>query len=94
MSRHVAYVEAKGLPTPSRIQRQRRIIRGLSERYRSLSESAGGAPVGWLRPSAGFPFSRRTSPEDALAKLVAVLDEVDPDWRSFVHVWDGFYGRL
>jgi hypothetical protein len=27
----------------------------------------------------------RTSPEDA----VALLDEVDPQWRSFMKVWDG-----
>jgi len=28
----------------------------------------------------------RTPPEDAVARLVALLDEVDPEWRSFVKV--------
>jgi hypothetical protein len=31
----------------------------------------------------------RTSPEDAVARLVALLDEVDPQWRSYVKVRDG-----
>jgi hypothetical protein len=36
----------------------------------------------------------RTPPEDAVAKLVALLDEVDPEWRSFVKVWDGVRGGI
>jgi hypothetical protein len=34
----------------------------------------------------------RTTPEEAVATLVAVLDDVDPQWRSFVQVWDGVRG--
>lgn len=36
----------------------------------------------------------RTSPEDAVAKLVLLLDDVDPQWRSFVKVWDGLRGGI
>ena len=81
-----------GLPTPRRIGRQRRILRALSQRYRALPESAGGAPDQPLRPIASFGFSMRTTPEEAVATLVAVLDDVDPQWRSFVQVWDGVRG--
>jgi hypothetical protein len=89
VSRHVAHVEARGLPTPGRIRRQRRILAALSERYTALAPEAGGAPKQDLRPIASFGFSMRTSPEDAVARLVALLDVVDPQWRSFVKVWDG-----
>jgi len=94
MSRHVAHVEGKGLPTPGRIRRQRKILNALSERYTALSESAGGAPAQGLRPIATFGFSTRTSPEDAVAKLVELLDDADPGWRSFVKVWDGVRGGI
>ena len=36
----------------------------------------------------------RMEPEDAVRKLVAHLDEVDPEWRSFVKVWDGVRGGM
>jgi hypothetical protein len=36
----------------------------------------------------------RTEPEDAVRKLVALLDEVDPEWRSFLIVWDGLRGGV
>jgi hypothetical protein len=36
----------------------------------------------------------RTTPEEAVGKLVAVLDEVDTEWRSFVQVWDGLRGGI
>ena len=70
MSRHVAHVEAKGIKTPSRIERQRRILDAVSSRYRALPESAGGAPAQPLRPIVTFAFSMSTSPEEAVAKLV------------------------
>jgi hypothetical protein len=54
----------------------------------------GGAPAQPLRPIASFGFSMRTTPEEAVATLVAVLDEVDPEWRSFVQVWDGLRGGV
>ena len=57
VSRHVVHVEAKGLPTPGRLHRQRRIIAALSEQDASLDASAGGAPSTWLRPIASFGFS-------------------------------------
>jgi hypothetical protein len=94
VSRHVVHIEAKGMPTPGRIRRQRQILQGVSERYRALPEDAGGAPPQPIRPIASFGFSMRTTPEDAVAKLVAVLDEVDPEWRSFVQVWDGLRGGI
>jgi hypothetical protein len=94
VSRHVAHVEGKGLPTPRRIRRQREILNALSLHYAALPRSAGGAPSQRLRPVASFGFSRRTSPEDAVAKLVAILNDVDPAWRSFVKVWDGVNGGV
>jgi hypothetical protein len=36
----------------------------------------------------------RTSPEEAVAKLVELLDDVDTAWRSFVKVWDGVRGGV
>jgi hypothetical protein len=36
----------------------------------------------------------RTPPEEAVAKLVALLDEVDSDWRAYVKVWDGVRGGI
>jgi hypothetical protein len=94
MSRHVAHVEARGLPTPGRIRRQRRILVALSARYTALNPDAGGAPDQLLRPMASFAFSMRTEPEDAVQKLVALLDDVDPEWRSYVKVWDGLRGGI
>ena len=41
-----------------------------------------------------FGFSTRTAPEAAVAKVVALLDELDGQWRSHVKVWDGFRGGL
>ena len=89
MPRHVAHVEAKGLPTPRRIRRQRRILKQLTEHYAALTPDAGGAAEQVLRPIASFGFSTRTPREDAVARLVALLDEVDPKWRSCLKVWDG-----
>jgi hypothetical protein len=89
MSRHVAHVESRGLPTPRRIRRQRRLIDALSERYRPLTEDAGGIPTSFLRPARSFGFSTRTPPEEAAAKLAALLDDIDPTWRSCVKVKDG-----
>jgi hypothetical protein len=94
VSRHVAHVEAKGLPTPGRIRRQRRILAALSDRYTALDADAGGAPSQLLRPMASFGFSMRTEPEEAVRKLVAFLDDIDPEWRSFVKVWDGVHGGI
>jgi hypothetical protein len=36
----------------------------------------------------------RTSPEEAVAKLAAALNDVDPEWRSFVKIWDGVRGGI
>jgi hypothetical protein len=47
-----------------------------------------------MRPIASFAFSTRTEPEEAVGKLVALLNGVDPDWRSFVKVWDGVRGGI
>ena len=94
VSRHVAHVEAKGLPTPGRVRRQRRILAALSDRYAALAPDAGGAPEQAWRPIASFGFSMRTDPEEAVRRLVELLDEVDPDWRSFVKVWDGLRGGI
>jgi hypothetical protein len=94
MSRHVAHVEARGLPTPARIRRQRLILSALDERMRALPRSAGGAPPRRLRPVASFGFSTKTRPEDAVARLVAALDDIDPAWRSLVRVWDGVRGGI
>lgn len=94
MSRHVAHVEAKGVPTPGRIRRQRRILAALSDRYSALEPDAGGAPEQLLRPIASFGFSMRTEPEEAVGRLVALLDDIDPEWRSFVKVWDGVRGGI
>lgn len=94
VSRHVAHAEAHGPPTPARVHRQRRILAALSAHYAALSRSAGGAPSSRLRPIASFGFSMRTPPEEAVAKLVTLLDEVDPQWRAFVKVWDGVRGGL
>jgi hypothetical protein len=82
-------VEAKGLPTPRRVRRQRRILGRLSARYRPLLPCAGGVSTSRLRPAASFGFSKRTPREEAVAKLVAYLDDVDPEWRSYLKVWDG-----
>ena len=57
-------------------------------------QDAGGAPAQLLRPIASFGFSMRMTPEEAVARLAAVLDEVDPEWRSFVQVWDGLRGGI
>jgi hypothetical protein len=35
-----------------------------------------------------------TTPEEAVAKLVTLLDDVDPEWRSFLQVWDGLKGGI
>jgi hypothetical protein len=86
--RHVAYVGPKGLPTPWGVRRQRRILASLCERYRPLHETDGGGSATRFRPARGFGFSLRTSPDDAGAKLVALLDDIDPDWRSFLKVRD------
>lgn len=77
------------MPTPARVRRQRTILTQLSARYAALPRAAGGAPSSRLRPIASFGFSTRTPPEDAVAKLVTLLDDVDPDWRAYVEVWDG-----
>jgi hypothetical protein len=90
VSRHVAHVEARGLPTPRRVRRQRQILSGLSSRYRALPRDAGGAPSTRLHPIASFGFSLRTPPEEAVEMLVNLLHETDPEWRSYVKVsdWD------
>jgi hypothetical protein len=72
------------------VRRQRQILVSLSERYRP--ETWGGR--GRSRPRASYAFSKRTSPEDAVSKLVTLLDEVDPEWRSYVTVWDGGRGGI
>lgn len=87
MPRHVAHVESKGLPTPGRVRRQRQILVSLSRRY--PPETWGGR--GRARPRASYAFSKRTSPEQAVSKLAALLDDVDPEWSSFVKVWDAFH---
>jgi hypothetical protein len=87
MSRHVAYVEAYGVPTPESRQRQREIISAASAQYRPLPDASPGSDPSLI---AGFAFSTRTSAPDALARLVGILDAVDPDWRGYVRVWDGW----
>lgn len=89
MSRHVAYIEAHGSATPARRERQRRIIAAASREYRPLPEAPPHHDPSLI---AGFAFSTRTSAEDALARLVGILDTVDPDWRDYVRAWDG-WGR-
>jgi hypothetical protein len=32
----------------------------------------------------------RTPPEDAVARIVRALDDVDQRWRDDLKVWDGF----
>ena len=73
---------------PRRVRRQRQILAALSERYAALTPRARFRSRR-TRPMASFGFSMRTPPEEAMTKLVAYLDEVDPEWRSFVKVWDG-----
>jgi hypothetical protein len=62
----------------------------LSRRYPPATWGGKGR----ARPRASYAFSKRTSPEDAVSKLVVVLNEVDPEWRSFVKVWDGGRGGI
>jgi hypothetical protein len=64
----------------------------LSDRYAALTPDAGGAPKQPLRPIASFAFSTRTDPDEAVQRLVGLLDEVDLQWRAFVKVWDGTRG--
>jgi hypothetical protein len=87
MPRHVRHVSARGFPTPGRLRRQRAIIAALAERYPVLPEDARGVGTFRLRPMASFAFSNRTSAVDAVAKLVSLLDEIDPRWRRHVRVW-------
>jgi hypothetical protein len=89
MSRHVAHVEAHGSSSPESRQRQRAIISAACAQYRPLPDAPPGSDPSLI---AGFAFSTRTSAPDALARLVGILDAVDPDWRSDVRVWDG-WGR-
>lgn len=94
MPRHVLHVEGRGFPTPRRVRRQRQILNALSKRYRALPRSAGGAPRSHLRQIRSYGFSLRMTPEDAVARIVELLDETDPEWREFVEVWDGFNGGI
>jgi hypothetical protein len=59
-------------------------------RYRVLP----GMRSDGLRPRASFDFSTRTSPEEAVSRLVALLDEIDARWRRDLTVWDGFRGGI
>jgi hypothetical protein len=43
---------------------------------------------------ASFGFSMRTPPEEAVARLVTLLNDVDPEWHSYVKVWDGVRGGI
>src|SRR4051794_11425711 len=54
--RHVAYVQARGLPTPSRVRHQRHVLAALRERHRPLNESDGGGSASGIRPALGFGF--------------------------------------
>jgi hypothetical protein len=89
------------LPHPDAADRRRsllphrRVPRSRSARPPRLHVLMGGpGSRRRLRPIASFAFSMRTSPEEAVAKLVELLDDVDPAWRSFVKVWDGVRGGV
>ena len=84
MTRHVVTVEARGVPTPARVRRQRTLLERLCEQRRTTPELREGG----LRPCARFDFSVRTSREDAVAELVRLLDAISPDWRRDLRVWD------
>lgn len=89
VSRHVAYIEAHGPPTPVRRERQRAIIAAASLEYRPLLEAPPRHDPSLI---AGFAFSTKTNAQDALARLVGILDRVDPEWREYMRAWDG-WGR-
>jgi hypothetical protein len=90
VSRHVVHVEAAGIPTPSRWRRQRSVLDELCRRYRT----SPGMRSSGLRPRASFDFSTRTSPEQAVLRMLALLDEIDAGWRRDFRVWDGFPGGV
>jgi hypothetical protein len=89
VSRHVAHIEAHGRSTPERRHRQRKIIAAASQEYRTLPEAPANVDPSLI---ASFAFSTKTTAADALARLVGILDGVDPEWRDYVRAWDG-WGR-
>ena len=89
VSRHVAYIEAHGARTQERREHQRAIIAAAGREYRPLPDAPPQHDSSLI---AGFAFSTKTTAPDALARLVGILDGVDPDWRGFVRAWDG-WGR-
>jgi hypothetical protein len=68
--------------------------RSLKGLCRTTEIRGGGAPTQSLRLIASFGLSTRTSPEEAVAKLVKLLDDVHPTWRSYVKAWDGVRGGV
>jgi hypothetical protein len=90
VSRHVLHVEAKGLPFPWRVRRQRALLSALAQVHRPLYSAGGGWSGKLLRPARSFAFSVRTTPEDAVATIAGALDDVDTSWRRYLKVWDGF----
>lgn len=90
MTRHVAHVEGRGVPTPARVRRQRSILRAVVKEYPALPDYSSQPP--W-RPIAGFAFPTRTGARDAVARLERALDAADTEWRKYVRVWDGFERR-
>ena len=88
--RHVAYIEAHGLSNPERYRRQRAILDAVAREYRPLPEKPPNQERS--KPIEGFAFSTRTTAPEAVARLVGILGSVDPEWRDYVRVWDG-WGR-
>jgi hypothetical protein len=86
MPRHVAYIEAIGARTPERRERQRAIIAAAGREYRPLPDAPPHHDPSLI---AGFAFSTRASAQDAIDRLVGILDGVDAEWRDFVRAWDG-----
>lgn len=91
MTRHVAYVEPRGLlRSRSRRRRQEEILAALSESYRSLPDE-DLAPSS-RRPGRAFAFPTSTRGTEAKAHLARLLDDIDPDWRKMLKIFDGFAG--
>jgi hypothetical protein len=72
------------------VRRQRALLAGVARDYRPLGPDAGGWIGTRLRPAQSCAFSLRTTPEDAVTRIVAALDELDTGWRKYLKVWDGF----
>jgi hypothetical protein len=65
-------------PLPRYERERQRILAELSERRRATPHGQGE----WLR----FDFSKRKDRSVARAEVVALLDEINPDWQKYVKV--------